>query len=257
MKYMVTYVDGSARPNPGITGWGLHSYIGEEGEFKQIKSKFIASDKGYVSKKMKSKVKQIKPTLIIERYGKNKKSDTNNTAELDAFYEAIKLAKEYLNKGDKLTILTDSEYVRNLIAGYLKTGKHNYKSNLKQIDEILKYLKDIRFDLEILKVEAHIGQIGNEEADRLSNIGRKLKLGDKDSVYKEVKVDFKDYWFHKPDVNEFISKDKKILLVLKNDTILDDKNLYTITNYKKKDIAEIGKKGNFVNYDIIRSNKPI
>lgn len=259
MKYMVLYTDGSARPNPGISGYGIHGYIGEEGNFKTIDNKWVMTSVGYVNKKDKNRYVNITPDYIIEKYGRYEESTTNNQAELDALIEAIKIAKERLTKEDRLHIIADSEYVVRFVNSVLNNIKVDYNSNIPYLNKIKELMKDIEFQFTIERVDGHSGILGNEEADTLSNIGRNLKNTDmnKKHVYKELIIDPVEYWFYEPDINEFLKKNKKLLITLKNNTILNDKNLHCITNYKRKNIDEIGKKDPDINYAIIHTNKPV
>jgi ribonuclease HI len=72
------YTDGACDPNPGATGSGLVVY--EHGKLTTLK------------------------------YGYHSPSGTNNTAELIALREAIKLALYYIEKGQPVEILSDSDY---------------------------------------------------------------------------------------------------------------------------------------------------
>ena len=259
MKYMVLYTDGSARPNPGRTGYGIHGYIGEEGSFKTIDNKWVITTTGYVPKKDKSKYVELKPDYIIERYGRYEDSDTNNKAELDALIEALKMAKQRLTKDDKLHIIADSEYVVRFVNNTINGKESNYNSNQEYLKQIKDLIDEIDFEFTIERVDGHAGILGNEEADTLSNIGRNLKNKDINNrhVFKELIVDPIEYWFYEPVINEFVKKSKKLLITLKNDTILKDENLHCITNYKRKNIDEIGKKDPEIQYTIIRSKDKI
>ena len=255
MKYMVLYTDGSARPNPGRTGYGVHGYIGEEGSFKTIDNKWTMTTTGYVPKKDKSKYVELKPDYIIERYGRYEDSDTNNKAELDAAIEALKIAKERLTENDKLHIIADSEYVVRFINNTINGKEGNYNSNQEYLKTLKELVENLDFNFTIERVDGHAGILGNEEADTLSNIGRNLKNKDINNrhVYKDLIIDPIEYWFYEPVINEFLKKNKKLLITLKNDTILNNENLHCITNYKRKNIDEIGKKDPEIQYSVINS----
>ena len=256
MKYMVLYTDGSARPNPGKTGYGVHGYIGEEGTFKIIDNKWLMTTEGYKPKKDKEKYTLLKPDYIIERYGSYKNSDTNNKAELDAAIEALKIAKERLTKDDKLYLIADSEYVVRFINNTINNKEGNYNSNQEYLKILKDLIKSLDFNFTVERVDGHAGILGNEEADTLSNIGRNLKYDNNENhIFKDILVDPKTYWFYEPDINEFLKKSKKLLITLKNNTILDNHNLHCVTNYKRKDIDEIGKKDPKIQYSIINSGK--
>ena len=257
MKYMVLYTDGSAKPNPGETGYGIHGYIGKEGTFKTVENKWLMTDKGYLPKKEAKKHILIEPELIIERYGKLDNSDTNNQAELDAIIFTLELAIERLEKDDKLHIIADSKYVTNYASQHLNNNTPSYNGNESHLSKLRELLDKIEFEITISRVDGHIGILGNEEADRLSNMGRYLNLNGKKEIDKILIMDPKDYWFYEPDINAFLAKNKKLLITLKNTTIFDNKNLHCVTNYKKKHIEEIGKKDPEIKYSLIRSEKDV
>ncbi len=262
MKYMIAYVDGSAKPNPGNTGFGIHIVIGEDGKNKKnIDSKWIVSDKGYVNKKEKGKVPEINPLYVIDVYGKNVNSLTSNQAELDAMIYVLKLANERLNKDDKLIVHIDSEYVYYFVNSYINNRENNYNKNTEYLETLKRMLDKVNYDFEVFKITAHVGHLGNEEADILSNIGRLIRKP-KDNVnidnhlfiVNEHQMEFYEYWGYKPEMSVLLEKYKQLLITLKNDYILDNGNLHCITNYKKSDLEETGKKMPEVNYTIIKTN---
>ena len=259
MKYMVLYTDGSARPNPGITGYGVHGYIGEEGAFKNIDNKWVMTNMGYVAKKEKDKYLTIKPDYIIEQYGRKEDSNTNNQAELDGIIEALKIAKDRLTSEDVLHIKADSSYVVMFFNSILEKKQNNYNSNVEHLKELEKLINSLDFKVTIERIDAHVGYLGNEEADTLSNIGRNLINPDMNirHVCKELLIDPMEYWFYTPVINEFLRKSKKLLLTLKNEPILNNSHLHCITNYKRKNIDEIGKKDPDIKYTIINSNTDV
>ena len=259
MKYMVLYTDGSARPNPGRTGYGVHGYIGDEGSFKTIDSKWVMTTQGYRNKKDKSKYTGLKPDYIIEKYGRNEDSSTNNQAELDALIEALIIGIERLKEEDALHIIADSEYVVRYVNNILNGKNADYNSNVPYLEKIKELMGKIKFTMSIERVDGHAGVLGNEEADSLSNIGRNLKNNDLESrhVFKEIIVDPTEYWFYEPVINDFLKKNKKLLISLKNEPILNNSNLHCVTNYKRKSVDEIGKKDPSINYTIIENEKPV
>lgn len=103
---------------------------------------------------------------------------THNRAELYAIYRAIRITEKYCHF-DEIIIHSDSEYAVNSLTVWL----HNWKKNnwidskkkpvknqdiIKNIDNLLqKHRGKIKFQW----VKAHSGIEGNEEADRLANIG--------------------------------------------------------------------------------------
>lgn len=102
------------------------------------------------------------PRLIAENIGPG----TNNRAELCAIWRAL---REFPDVSQTILIKTDSEYA---IGSLTKDWVRNANADL---------IENIRVDLayrsgfvEFEHVDGHSGVEGNEVADRLANIGRKL-----------------------------------------------------------------------------------
>ena len=133
------YTDGACRGNPGIGGWGV----------------FIQGDNDQ-----------------SDLYGFDLKT-TNNKMELKAVIEGLKI----INPKTNVTIITDSQYVKNGINQWIFNWKKNgwktaAKKPVKNIDlwKELDGLVENRFvDWEWVK--GHSGNPGNERADQLANKG--------------------------------------------------------------------------------------
>jgi ribonuclease HI len=113
---MVAYCDGSCKPNPGYSGYGIYAYTFNNKEVRSafkhpVHSKFKYTQIGF-------EVDQGKAVNVLEVYeiveaiiGDN---FTNNYAELLAFKKVLELANQDQRIKD-LTIFTDSSYVCNSI----------------------------------------------------------------------------------------------------------------------------------------------
>lgn len=138
------YTDGACDPNPGATGSGLVVY-----EFG---------------------------TLTTLKYGYHSPNGTNNTAELIALREAIKLAHVYIEKGQPVEILSDSDYSLKAVfvwsEGWKKKnwtkGGSAPIQNLELIKECYALSRPLIGKVQMTHVRAHAGTQGNELADRLS-----------------------------------------------------------------------------------------
>ena len=131
------FTDGACRGNPGKGGWGAILIF--KNEIKEVK--------GY------------------------SEFTTNNIMELTAVIEALK----NLNRSCKITITTDSNYVKNGIETWIKNWKLNgwktaNKKNVKnkslwiELDELSnKHL--IKWQC----IKGHSGHPENEKADQLAN----------------------------------------------------------------------------------------
>jgi len=139
MKKIEIYTDGACRGNPGPGGWGV----------------FMIS--GTHSKSMHG----------------GTPNTTNNRMELTAAIKALNTLK----KSSKVTLFTDSKYVMDGINKYIEVWKDKgwKKSNNKKVKN-----KDLwqaldqatsNHDISWEWVRGHTGDPGNEEADRLANLG--------------------------------------------------------------------------------------
>lgn len=144
----VLFTDGACRGNPGESGSG-----------------FVVYENG---------------NLASLFYGKYDALGTNNTAE----FEAIICAMRYINKKQiKAKIYVDSQYVIDCITkwsngwsrnGWKKSNKESVE-NLELVQKAFELYKTIKSGAEILKVKAHIGEEGNEIADRMAIFAVKTK----------------------------------------------------------------------------------
>jgi len=141
---VLIYTDGACDPNPGSTGSGLVVY--EHGKLTTLK------------------------------YGYHSPNGTNNTAELIALREAIKLAHHYIDKGLPVEILSDSDYSLKAVfvwsegwekKNWTKGGSAPIQ-NLELIKECYALSRPLISKVQMTHVRAHAGTEGNELADRLS-----------------------------------------------------------------------------------------
>jgi ribonuclease HI len=136
---VVIYADGACRGNPGPGGWGAWLKAG---------------------------------TAERELFG-GEKLTTNNRMELTAVIQALSA----LTRRCKVTVFTDSEYVKNGITTWI----HGWKARgWKTADK--KPVKNVELWLQLDRLNAahevqwrwvkgHAGDPGNERADRLANRG--------------------------------------------------------------------------------------
>jgi ribonuclease HI len=133
------FTDGACKGNPGIGGWGV-----------LIKYSKISNElKGFQSK------------------------TTNNRMELIAVIEGLKSVEEDV----KIEIITDSKYVKNGINQWIVNWKNNgWKTAAKKPvknKDLWQALDQAtsNHDISWEWVRGHTGDPGNEEADRLANLG--------------------------------------------------------------------------------------
>ena len=133
------YTDGACRGNPGPGGWGALLLAGRHRK---------------------------------EMYG-GETDTTNNRMELTAVIEALNALK-----GSRSVILhTDSKYVKDGIESWIDNWKkRGWKTSAKKPvknQDLWMALDEARarHDIDWRWVKGHAGNEGNEEADRLANLG--------------------------------------------------------------------------------------
>jgi len=137
------YTDGGCEPNPGEAGSGMAIY--RDGKIDEL------------------------------WYGLYSPNGTNNTAELNALYQALVQAQTELKSKRSVTILCDSKYsiqcVTQWAVNWEKKGwtrPTGEIKNLELIKELYTLYQSIKNDIKILHVNGHVGVEGNELADRMS-----------------------------------------------------------------------------------------
>ena len=140
-KEAIVYTDGACSGNPGPGGCGATIKIGDE---------------------------------TFEIFG-GEDNTTNNRMELIAAIKAL----EYLDENHKITLYTDSNYVKDGITKWIfNWKKNNWKTSTKkpvknsdlwiQLDEI-QNKREVKWNW----VKGHAGNLGNERADELARMGIK------------------------------------------------------------------------------------
>lgn len=138
------YCDGACDPNPGKAGSGIAVYSDDR--------------------------------LTELWYGLYNPNGTNNTAELNALYQALLIAKENLDKGKTVQVLSDSKYSINCISvwafnwkkkGWMRKEKGDIK-NLEVIQASHELYLSLKDTMTLSHVKGHAGIEGNELADRMS-----------------------------------------------------------------------------------------
>lgn len=121
---------------------------------------------------------------LISKYHGLYHSGTNNTAELNALFEAMKLAKHYLAQGHQVQILSDSSYsvkaMTQWAAGWKKKnwsrGKGETLANAELIKAMYECYCDLPKSLSVIHVKGHSGVEGNELADRMCFVAMQNKV---------------------------------------------------------------------------------
>lgn len=189
VKGMVAHCDGSANPNPGPAGWGLHGYIYEDVEPTKGTGNpdYVLTAQDYYTKADKLNlpdVPVVTPLHYIDGYGSFPYKPglveyTNNYAELTGATRALQLA---LKEGvERIALWSDSEYVvkgmewsKGWKANGWKKKDGNPPASLelwKEFDAALMAVKEAKIKVTFKWVRGHNGNLGNELADELAYIG--------------------------------------------------------------------------------------
>jgi ribonuclease HI len=144
------YCDGACEPNPGNAGSGIVVYRG--GELAEL------------------------------WFGLYNPMGTNNTAELNALYHALRMAEAEIKIGNTVEVCSDSAYSINCIRSWAPSWeKKGWKKaggeikNLEIIQECYAIYQRIKKELTLTHVAAHVGTEGNELADRMAMLGAQRK----------------------------------------------------------------------------------
>ena len=144
------YCDGACEPNPGNAGSGIVVY--RAGQLTQL------------------------------WFGLYNPMGTNNTAELNALYHALRMAETEINTGNSVEICSDSAYsincIRSWAPGWEKRGwkkPGGEIKNLEIIQDCYAIFLRIEEELNLTHVAAHVGTEGNELADRMAMLGAQRK----------------------------------------------------------------------------------
>ena len=150
------YCDGACEPNPGNAGSGIVVY--RAGELAQL------------------------------WYGLYNPMGTNNSAELNALYHALRMAEVEIKSGNTVAVCSDSAYSINCIRSWAPSWeKKGWKKaggeikNLEIIKDCYALYQRIKKELTLTHVAAHAGTEGNELADRMAMLAvqrkeKKLRL---------------------------------------------------------------------------------
>ncbi|TLF52251.1 ribonuclease HI [Halomonas urmiana] len=141
------YCDGACEPNPGDAGSGMVVY--REGVLAEL------------------------------WYGLHNPQGTNNTAELNAFHQALRVAEQEIARGASVRIHCDSTYTINAITkwagGWKKRGWKKADGQAIKNPEIIQpthaLYERLKAKVAIAHVKGHAGVEGNELADRMAMYG--------------------------------------------------------------------------------------
>jgi len=144
------YCDGACEPNPGHAGSGIVVY--RAGKLAEL------------------------------WYGLYNPMGTNNTAELNALYRALRMAEAEIKNDNTVELCSDSAYSINCIRSWAPSWeKKGWKKpggeikNLEIIQDCYAIYRRIKKELTLTHVAAHVGTEGNELADRMAMLAVQRK----------------------------------------------------------------------------------
>src|ERR671911_2355393 len=144
------YCDGACEPNPGNAGSGIVVY--RAGKLAEL------------------------------WFGLYNPRGTNNTAELNALYHALRMAEAEIKNGNTVEVCSDSAYSINCIRSWAQNWeKKGWKKpggeikNLEIIQDCYAIYRRIKKNLTLTHVAAHVGTEGNELADRMAMLAVQSK----------------------------------------------------------------------------------
>jgi ribonuclease HI len=147
---VIIYCDGACEPNPGNAGSGIVVY--RAGKLAEL------------------------------WFGLYNPQGTNNTAELNALYHALRMAEAEIKTGKTVEVCSDSAYSINCIRSWARNWEmKGWKKaggeikNLEIIQDCHAIYRRIQDKLTLTHVAAHIGTEGNELADRMAMLGAQRK----------------------------------------------------------------------------------
>ena len=186
---VVLYTDGSARPNPGFFGSGVHGYTYRypvDGEKTTTCNSLLLTDKGYIYKHEHSPEKGA-PVIVLGYldavipHGDN---GTNNIAEIAAITAFFDEFPDIAASVQKLHVKADSQYTINGLTKWISNWIRNHwltstgapVSNREHWETLQRHLDTFRehavFSIDY--VQAHNDNFGNVKADYLSVVGTNL-----------------------------------------------------------------------------------
>ncbi len=255
----VIYTDGSADNMKKIYGYGAHGYIFnlEDESCKTVNKpeKVVVTDVGYLEP---GELKVIPHTVVnpisyFDMFGNDVENGTNNIAEALAILDTIKeLIKLEINE---ILIFTDSKYAMHV-------AEKSLERTLEEINKVVdtnpqlhvmgRHIHDEliskNIKLEIRKIKAHQGYLGNETADDLALLGRLESQRKVPTDVNLVLSEPKGYWKPKYERHPFLNT-KQIFFTMDEPNYPDNSMEYKILNYKKEN--EVGKRLHTATYGLV------
>jgi ribonuclease HI len=219
---LMIHSDGSARPNPGFAGWGIHGYIYEDVPPTKGTGNpdYVLTSNDYMSKTDKAaqpNTPLVTPLFYVDGYGGLKpdpvRGSTNNQGELRGAIEALRVALDHDIK--RVRIWTDSKYVTGGFSHALKWRQNGWlkadrqpPANVEMWKEYIELYDEVKakgIDMAINWNEGHVeGNFGNGIVDDLAFVGMRHATN---GIYAKA-IDLtppEGYWKYDTERHPFIS----------------------------------------------------
>lgn len=253
-------VDGSALPNPGDYGYGVHGYIFEsskEAKNNDRPTTHFITNKGYIPSEdmSRSDAKEVKPLHYLDMIGGYDGVGTNNMGELLAIVELVR----YFNDKEDMTlssieIQSDSTYAIGACNSMIADKKHwdiPDKPNLNILRAMYSVIRTSISNgcvIKLVKVKGHSGDLGNHMADRLALLGRVNSSVGRYGIKSNLRTG--RYWKLKDTKHPMLNVNS---LYFTNEERVE--NSYIIMDYPSD--IELGKKTNESLYGVVVMKEPV
>lgn len=271
----VFYTDGSARPNPGFFGSGVHGYAFryiDESAAKPEKptrtNGLILTDEGYrtPSEVEQGLAKGVVAVKYLDAFRCYATSGTNNQGEINAVTLALTAFPEVTENIVYCKILSDSEYVvKNFNESLGVWKQRNWKtstgSEVKNIDDWLALDRAATAISQNAKlvlewVRGHNDDFGNVISDYLAGIGTNASASRTGVAYTNpifTKVsDVLGYHKKEVDMNPLISHKR---IYFNTEAALNEPGVYYTAGWSGNDFI-MGKRTNDASYSVVRLKEP-
>lgn len=231
--HLVAYTDGSASPNPGVTGSCSHGYVYQELSEKpyRVGDNIYATD-GYrhapdgayvYLEEPETQPVYVKPEYLIEMRQSSAYSNTNNYAEVTALLQLLQYLVDNQLFFKSVLVHSDSTYVVNTIQEFQQTYKNNKQhavADLFEVEKQLKILRDNGCDFSIQWIKGHRGHLGNEICDFGANIARN---DSQKGFYEPIVqiVSYKDFESKKINIHPLLCFNNLVCNLSKTETLHD------------------------------------
>lgn len=221
---LMMHSDGSAKPNPGHAGWGIHGYIYEMVPPTKGTGNpdYVLTANDYLSKADKAaqpNTPLVTPLNYIDGFGGvpreygDHRGTTNNQGELIGVIECLKILKDR-PEIMRARLWTDSQYVVEGFGHSQGWRRNNWlkadgqpPKNVelwKDLVVLFDEIKERGVDLMVNWTRGHVGNFGNELVDGMAFVGMRRATN---GIYEpEVTVsDVDGYWKYETGRHPFIS----------------------------------------------------